>query len=126
MCSRRNVYRYRFAFFSKNLPCSEKFLIASLICIYILYIYVYIYIYIYIIYVYIYNVFIIYIYISILHIIYIYICIIYNIYYIYKLCTYTYISQYFPYFSYDLVLMRFLWDFYVFLRQVNLPCGHFC
>ena len=114
-------------FFPKTFPALKNFWLRPwYVYIYYIYIYVCIHLYLSIYIIYIYNVFIIYIYIYIyiLHII--YICIIYNIYYIYKICTYTYISQYFPYFSYDLVLMRFLWDFYVFLRQVNLPCGHFC
>ena len=114
-------------FFPKTFPAlKNSWLRPWYVYIYYIYIYICIHLYLSICIIYIYNVFIIYIYIYIYYILYIYICIIYNIYYIYKICTYTYISQYFPYFSYDLVLMRFLWDFYVFLRQVNLPCGHFC
>ena len=99
----------RFAFFSKNLPCPEKFLIASLICIYILYIYIYICIHLYLsIYIiYIYNVFIIYIYIYILHIIYIYALYIIYIIYIKYVHIHIYLNI-----SHILAMIWSWWDFY--------------
>ena len=97
----------RFAFFSKNLPCPEKFLIASLICIYILYIYICIHLYLSIYIIYIYNVLIIYIYIYILHIIYIYALYIIYIIYIKYVHIHIYLNI-----SHILAMIWSWWDFY--------------